>query len=72
MAAATPYLLNYGYSKIEGKRYFKYYETLTLVIDGKEYSAIVLDSCGAAMKRDIIDLFVSNSRSSITTNISIK
>ncbi len=72
VATATTYLLNYGYARKDGITYRKYYDTLTLVIDGVEYEAIVLDSCGAAMKRNIIDLFVSNSSSSITTQITVK
>lgn len=72
MGTATKYLLKYGYTKIEGKRYFKYYDEVTLIIDGETYTGIVLDSCGACMKRNIIDLFVSNSSSSITTNITIQ
>lgn len=72
LGTATRYLLKYGYSEIEGKRYFKYYDTVTLTINGKDYEGIVLDSCGACMKKNIIDLFVSGSKSSITTNITIK
>lgn len=72
LGTATPYLLKYGYTQREGITYFKYYDTLTLVINGVEYEGIVLDSCGACMKKNIIDLFVSNSKSSITTQITIK
>lgn len=72
LGTATPYLLKYGYSKIEGKKYFKYYDVITLEINGQVYEGIVLDSCGACMKKNIIDLFVSNRESVITTNIKIK
>ena len=72
MGTATSYLLKYGYPQISGIRYFNYYDTLTLVIDGTEYQGIVLDSCGACMRNNIIDLFVSNGTSSITTNITVK
>ncbi len=48
-------------------KYYKYYDTLSLPINGKTYSAIVLDSCGACMwKRqdtrgtELIDIFVKN------------
>ena len=59
VATATRYLLKYGYAEREGITYYKYYDTLTLTINGKEYECIVLDSCGAAMKKKIIDIFVS-------------
>ena len=72
IATATRYLLKYGYSERNDIKYFLYYDTLTLVINGKEYEAIVLDSCGAAMKSHIIDLFVAGSDYSITTNITIE
>ena len=72
LGVATRYLLKYGYAEVPGIRYFKYYDTLTLNINGKDYEAIVLDSCGACMKKNILDLFVSNSNSSITTNVTIK
>lgn len=72
LGTATRYLLKYGYAEQEGKRYFKYYDEVTLIINGETYRGIVLDSCGACMKKNIIDLFVSNGSSSITTNITIK
>jgi hypothetical protein len=72
LGTATTYLLKYNYPSIEGKRYFKYYDTIILVINGTQYEGIVLDSCGACMKREIIDLFVSGPQSSITTNITVK
>lgn len=72
LGTATRYLLKYGYAEVPGIKYYKYYDTLTLVINGVDYEAIVLDSCGACMKKNIIDLFVSNGKSSITTNITVK
>ena len=68
VATATPYLLNYGYSKKSSIRYFKYYDTFTIYINGGKYEAIVLDSCGAAMSKPIIDLFVAGPEHSITLN----
>lgn len=52
-------------------RTFDLYQTLILEIDGVKYEAIVLDVCGAAMKRDIIDLFVSNRSSIKDTQIQV-
>lgn len=72
LGTATTYLLKYGYTKREGTTYFKYYDTVTLRINGKEYQGIIIDSCGACMKKNIIDLFVSNSQSVITTQIELK
>lgn len=54
-------------NKKEGRKYFRYFEELQVVIDGVKYDAIVLDSCGGSMylDDDLIDLFVSNSSSAI-------
>ena len=51
----------------EGKRYFSYYEEIKVIIDGVEYEAIILDSCGASMRlnENRLDLFVSNKASAI-------
>lgn len=51
----------------EGKRYFDYYEEIKVVIDGIEYEAIILDSCGASMRlnENRLDLFVSDKASAI-------
>lgn len=74
IAAATKECLNSHYGACNkwntpksGRKYFKYYEELKIVIDGNTYDAIVLDSCGASMylNEDRIDLFVSNSKSTI-------
>lgn len=72
MGTATTYLLKHGYTKIENKEYFKYYDVLILEINGQTYEGIVLDSCGACMKKNLIDLFVSSPNSVITTNIKIR
>lgn len=63
LATATPYLLNYGYNLADGIETYRYYDELTLNIDGISYQAIVLDSCGACMVDNRIDLFVSNRES---------
>lgn len=68
LATATTYLLKYGYAEQDNITYHKYYEELTIVIKGKEYQGIILDSCGACMKKPIIDLFVTDDAHSITTN----
>ena len=73
LAGATTYLLKYGYSKIEGKKYFKYGDNLTITINGVDYPATIWDSCGACMKSNTLDLFVSNSHSSMgKIKVSIK
>lgn len=63
LATATPYLLNYGYSLADGIQTYRYYDEITLNIDGISYQGIVLDSCGACMVDNRIDLFVSNRES---------
>lgn len=63
LATATPYLLNYGYSLGSNVETYRYYEELQIIIDGINYNAIVLDSCGACMGDNRIDLFVSNRES---------
>lgn len=72
VAAATKELLNLGYSakgaqNKQDKHYFKYYDTLTLTIDGQTYEAIVLDSCGAAMWEGQyrVDIFVPSANNVI-------
>lgn len=67
LAGATEELLRSGYSANGGnirqddKHYFKYYDEVTLEIDGVIYEGIILDSCGAASwwGETRIDLFVS-------------
>ena len=58
VATANRSLLKYGWPAVDGITYYKLYDTFTLVIDGISYPAIVLDSCGACMKKNIIDVFV--------------
>ncbi len=62
LAAATPYLQNkFGYK--ENKLYFKYYEELNVTIDGQTYRGVILDTCGACYKNEIIDLYVKDKAS---------
>ena len=71
VATATKYLLNYGFTLSEGVHTYKYWDEITIEIDGVRYEAIVLDSCGHAMHSDRIDLFVSNSESVKDTTIKV-
>ena len=71
VATATKYLLNYGFTLSEGVHTYKYWDEITIEIDGIRYEAIVLDSCGHAMHSDRIDLFVSNSKSVKDTTIKV-
>lgn len=64
LAAATTYLQN-KFGVKENKLYFKYYDEVILSIDGVEYEGIVLDTCGACYKNEIVDLYVSNKESVI-------
>lgn len=63
LATATPYLLNYGYGLSDGIETYRYYDEITLNIDGISYQGIVIDSCGICMTDNRIDLFVSNKES---------
>ena len=72
IATATDYLLNYGWKLNEGVRLYTYYDVLILEINGVEYEAIVLDSCGICMTRGYIDLFVVNESAVIDTYIKVK
>ena len=72
VATATDYLLNYGWKYAEGVRLYTYYDVLILTIDGVDYEAIVLDSCGICMTRGYIDLFVVNESAVIDTYITVK
>lgn len=60
VATATEYLLKYGYALNEDVHTYKYYDELTLNIEGIDYQVIVLDSCGSAMSTGRIDLFVTD------------
>ena len=59
VATATQYLANQGWYLADGVHTYRYYDEITLIIDGVEYQAIVLDSCGSSMRTDRIDLFVT-------------
>ena len=72
IATATDYLLNYGWKLNEGVRLYTYYDVLILEIDGVDYEAIVLDSCGICMTKGYIDLFVVNESAVIDTYIRVK
>lgn len=71
IATATTYLLKYGWTLGEGVHTYKYYQEITLIIDGISYPAIVLDSCGHAMKSGRIDLFVSGPSSVKDTTVQV-
>lgn len=45
--------------------YYSYFDELNITIDNVEYTGIVLDSCGASMSEDRIDLFVKDKSSVI-------
>lgn len=72
LATATNYLLNYGFNLADNVKTYKYYDELVLNIDGIDYQAIVLDSCGKSMTTGIIDLFVTNKESIKDTKIIVK
>ncbi len=72
VATATTYLTKYGWSLANGVRTYNYYDEITLVIDGVDYPAIVLDSCGSSMSNGRIDLFVSGGWAVKDTTILVK
>lgn len=72
VATATEYLLKYGFTLYDGVHTYKYYDEIVLNIDGIDYQAIVLDSCGSSMRTDRIDLFVSGSWAVKDTIIKVK
>lgn len=72
VATATQYLANQGWYLADGVHTYRYYEEITLVIDGVEYQAIVLDSCGSSMRTDRIDLFVRDAGSVKDTMINVR
>lgn len=71
IATASKRLLSWDKYKDSKSRMFNLYDELVLEIDGIEYDAIVLDVCGASMKKDIIDLFVANKQSVKDTQIKV-
>lgn len=64
VATATPYMINV-FGKKANKLYFKYYDELLLTIDGVEYEAIMLDTCGACYRDERLDLMVVDQASAI-------
>lgn len=72
VATATTYLANQGWYVAPNVHLYKYYEELVLTIDGVEYDAIILDSCGNSMRTDRVDLFVSNGSSARDTTINVR
>jgi len=72
VATATTYLASQGWYVAPGVHLYKYWEELVLTIDGVEYDAIILDSCGSSMKTDRVDLFVSNGESARDTMINVR
>lgn len=72
IATATDYLLNYGWKLADGVRTYEYYQELILNIDGVDYLAVVLDSCGLCMQTGRIDLFVMDKNSIKDTMIIVK
>ena len=68
LASATTYLLNYGYPQRDDIIYRKYFDTVKIIINDIEYEGIILDSCGACMGNNIIDLFVSNPEAGFVSN----
>lgn len=72
VATATQYLANQGWYLAPGVHTYRYYDEITLVIDGVEYQAIVLDSCGSSMRTDRIDLFVNGADTVKDTMIEVR
>ena len=59
VATATPYMINV-FGKKENKLYFKYWDEIRMTIDGVDYDAIVLDTCGACYRDERVDLMVQD------------
>lgn len=51
---------------------YNLYDEITVIIDGIRYEGIVLDVCGACMKYNRIDLFVSNANSVIDKYVEVE
>lgn len=71
IATATDYLIS-RFGLADGVHTYRYYNELVLNIDGIDYQAIVLDSCGNCMRTGRIDLFVSGSWAVKDTQIIVK
>lgn len=54
------YISHNGGKRQSGKHYFQYFDEMKITLNGKQYDAICLDSCGAAMweGEHRIDIFV--------------
>ena len=50
---------------------YNLYDEIELIINDRQYTAVVLDVCGACMKYNRIDLFVKNKESMIDQQIKI-
>lgn len=72
IATATNYLLNYGWKYSDDVRLYNYYDVLILNINGTDYEAIVLDSCGICMTTGRVDLFVTDRDAIVDTFIIVK
>jgi len=72
IATGTTYLANQGWYVADGIRLYKYWQELVVTIDGIDYDSIILDSCGACMRDNRIDLFVSNGSSARDTMVEVK
>lgn len=71
VATATTYLANQGW-ETGNVHLRKYYDEIIINIDGTDYQAIVLDSCGNCMKTDRVDLFIKNGSVIKDTNVIVK
>ncbi len=63
LGAATVY--GEFYTKHDSKKYFKYYDIVTIRIDDVSYEGIILDTCGACSfitHENRLDLFVSSKK----------
>ena len=57
LASSTNALLKIGnYKKRDNIHYFNYFDEVTFEYNGTKYTGIILDSCGAAMKSNIMDI----------------
>ena len=64
VAGATYYMQNVFGVK-ENKLYFTYWDELVITIDGVDYEAIILDTCGACYRDERLDLMVVDQASGI-------
>ena len=52
-------------------RNYNLYDEITIIIDGERYEGIVLDRCGACMKYNRIDLFVSSGQYAVDKYVEV-